>query len=147
VENKVCSAFGHREILREVKDAFTVLERMVEEDNVTIFMTGGMGEFDKFFSLTVRALKKRHSKIELVLVRPYFSNELNRNKIYYQSMYDSIIIPDELQGIHYKSAILARNKWMVDRSDFVLAYLFRDFGGAYNTVKYAEKKNKQIIRI
>ena len=32
-------------------------------------------------------------------------------------------------------------------SDCLIAYLFRDFGGAYETVKYAEKQGKPVINL
>ena len=43
--------------------------------------------------------------------------------------------------------MMERNRFMVDNSSILLAYLREDRGGTYNTVKYAEKKQKQIIRI
>lgn len=40
-----------------------------------------------------------------------------------------------------------RNRWMVDRADCLIAYLFRDYGGAYETVKYAKKQGKPVINL
>ena len=48
---------------------------------------------------------------------------------------------------NYKAAIQKRNRWLVDRADFLIAYLFRDFGGAYETVKYAKKQGKPVINL
>lgn len=53
----------------------------------------------------MRSLKKVHPSIKLVLVIPYFSDVLNADKEYYESMYDDIVLPDQLMGVHYKSAI------------------------------------------
>jgi nucleoside 2-deoxyribosyltransferase len=77
----------------------------------------------------------------------YISNKLNTEKAYYEYYYDEIIIPEELCGVHYKAAIQKRNRWMVDRADCLIAYLFRDFGGAYETVKYAKKQGKPVINL
>lgn len=60
-------------------------------------------------------------------------------------MYDDVIIPTELMGIHYKGAIKARNRWIVDNSDIVIGYSIRDYGGAYTALKYAEKLGKKTI--
>jgi hypothetical protein len=54
-------------------------------------------------------------------------------------VYDDVIIPDVLAGVHPKSAITKRNRWMVENSDFIIAYVLRDHGGAYSAVKYANK--------
>lgn len=51
--------------------------------------------------------------IRLVLVIPYMTHQLNRDKEYYEASYDDIVIPSELIGIHYKAAIKKRNRWMV----------------------------------
>ena len=36
---------------------------------------------------------------------------------------------------------------MVDRADCLIAYLFRDFGGAYETIKYAKNQGKPVINL
>ncbi len=109
-----------------------------------MFMSGGIGQTDGKFSSIVRGSKRYYKQIELVLVKPYFSGELNTNKDYYENMYDDVIIPDELAGCHYKSAITIRNRWMIDRSDFVIC-TYRDFGGAVDAIKYARRTNKTVI--
>ena len=60
-------------------------------------------------------------------------------------MYDWIIIPEELSGVHPKAAITMRNRWMVDASDYVIACVRRDFGGAYETVKYARHIGRTVF--
>jgi len=68
------------------------------------------------------------------------SNKLNTEKAYYEYYYDEIITPAELCGVHYKAAIQKRNRWLVDQTDYVIAFIYRDFGGAVETVKYARKQ-------
>lgn len=48
---------------------------------------------------------------------------------------------------HPKSAIQIRNKYMVNRSDLVIFYVETTSGGAYQTMKYADKQCKNIINI
>lgn len=86
-------------------------------------------------------------QITLELVLPYLTKELNENKDYYESSYDDVIVPIELAGTHFKSAITKRNRWMIDKSDWLVAFVYRDFGGAYTTLRYAEKKGLQIINL
>ena len=69
------------------------------------------------------------------------------NKEYYNSFYDDVIIPNEIIGTHYKSAITARNKWMVDKSDIIIGYTTRKYGGAYTALCHANKCGKRIIDI
>lgn len=75
------------------------------------------------------------------------SNELNKNKEYYISTFDDIIIPEELMGVHYKAAIEKRNQCMVDQCDVIVDCTYRDFGGVYSAIQYARKKEKNVISI
>ena len=147
LENKVCCCFGHRDIWGSVPSLTDILEKIIVEENVTIFMTGGMGDFDGMFSSAVRTLKRKYADINLLLVKPYFSGELNTNKAYYEYMYDEVVIPDVVAGVHPKSAITKRNRWMVEKSDIILYYIQRDFGGAYTAIKYATKLGKKTISV
>lgn len=110
-------------------------------------MTGGMGEFDSQMINAVLQLKKRYPFLRLILVKPYFSNELNTSSQWYAHLYDEIVIPEAVEGVHYKAAIEKRNRWMIEQSDFVLSYLYRDYGGAYTAVRYARKCNKPILSV
>lgn len=69
------------------------------------------------------------------------------HKDYYADMFDEVLIPAKSDAAHYKAMITVRNKWMVDNSDYIITYIRRDHGGAYNTNKYAENKNIEIINL
>lgn len=147
----VCAFAGHREVYQigidaEVEEAISSL---LQTDDEFAFFTGGMGKFDDICSAAVRSAKRRNPKlnISLALVLPYMSNRLNTDKEFYEYLYDEIIIPDEMDNVHYKAAIKKRNRWMVDRADYVIAYVYRDFGGAFETVKYALKQKKRVINL
>ena len=166
---KACCGFGHRVLLMDIeKPLREVLERLVEERGVRVFYTGGMGEFDELFARTVRSMKRECPSLRLVLVMPYLTRELSTGKQrygaayggliaratydgpghgWYEALCDEILIPAELDGIHPKAAIGLRNRWMVNRSDIVIAALHRDFGGAAEAVRYAEKRGKEVVRI
>ena len=165
----ICCGFGHRALLMDVeKPLRAVLERLVEERGVRVFYTGGMGELDELFARTVRSMKQDFPSLRLVLVAPYLTHKIAIGKkedgtiyggqiaratsegpgrCWHEAQYDEILIPAELDGVHPKAAIGLRNRWMVDRSDIVIAALHRDFGGAAEAVRYAEKRGKEVVRI
>ena len=143
----ICCGFGHRVMLMDIeKPLQAVLERLVAERGVRVFYAGGMGEFDELFARTVRSMKRDCPFLRLVLVLPYLTERLNMDKVFYEALYDEILIPAELEGVHPKAAIGLRNRWMVDRSDIVIAALHRDFGGAAAAVRYAKNRGKVVIR-
>ena len=144
---KACCGFGHRNVFENISSK---LDNAVEEaiaQGCEIFYTGAMGDFDSLFSSAVRSAKKVYPHIKLIGVKPYLTNDINTDKDYYAALYDDIIIPDELAGIHPKAAIKARNRWIIDNSDIVLIYTVRNFGGAYEAKRFAERNGKRLIKI
>lgn len=146
-----CTFAGHREVYgRNVESSIEIaIESILKKDNSFVFYSGDMGEFDKMCSAAVRAAKRRHPKldIKLMVVLPYMMAKVNTDKDFYKNLYDEIIISMELSDAHYKSAITKRNRWIIDRSDCLIAYVYRDFGGAYATLKYACRMEKEIINL
>lgn len=146
----VCTFAGHREVFGLGQSRVVeILERLLEAEQEMTCYVGGKGEFDALCASAVRTLKHRHpdKAISLVLVLPYMEQRLNTDKEYYESRFDEILITIELAGIHYKQAITACNRWMVDRADCLIAMVWRDHGGAYQTLKYAERCCKRIFRV
>ena len=122
-----------------------MLTQLVSEQNTTLFYTGGMGEFDELFGRTVRTLKRTDPSVRLILVLPYLTRRLATEKALFETQYDEILIPAELDGVHPKAAINLRNRWIVDHSDIVITALQRDIGGAAEAVRYAETRNKEVL--
>ena len=140
---------GHREVYQSgVKDRLdAILNELVQTHQHLLFYVGGMGDYDKMCASAVRELKRRNpnNEIQLVLVEPYMKQSINEEGEYLHMMYDEILIPMELAGIHYKKAITERNRWMVRESNLLIAYVHRDFGGARTMMKYAQKLGKEVI--
>ena len=144
---KACCGFGNRNVFENIEDKVYMAITDAAEQGCEIFYTGAMGEFDRLYSSAVRKAKKVYPNIKLLCVKPYFTNDINTDKDYYSALYDDILIPDELASIHPKAAIKARNRWMIDNSNIVLIYTVRNYGGAYEAKKYAERKNKTMVDI
>lgn len=139
-----CTFAGHREdcpsyVALKLQD---VLELLIKQDHEFVFFVGGMGAFDALCARTVRLIRRKHpeKQIDLILVSPYMTQSINTNKGLLQEVYDDILIPMELAGYHYKSAIQKRNRWMVDHAQYLISYTPHHFGGAYRTVNYAKRR-------
>lgn len=104
---------------------------------------GGYGGFDSFALGCCMDYKATHSGTRLWLVTPYLnSSRLDRDS----RLYDGTIYP-ELENVPRRFAIIHRNRWMVDRADIVIAYISREWGGAYTTYKYALSKKKTVVNL
>ena len=146
-----CTFAGHRDLF--LPDAerkiITALDSILESDDEFVFYTGGMGEFDSKCASAVRTVRHRfqEKRLRLVLVLPYMTNRVNTDKNYFETEYDDVMIPMDLADLYPKAAIRKRNRWMVDRSDILLACVYRDFGGAYDTMQYALHKGVKVINL
>ena len=119
------------------------LEKEVERlilDGATMFFHGGYGQFDHMAASVVWKLKGRYPHIESVFVLPYLDREVDT------SIYDYTTYPP-LEKVPLKYAIARRNRWMVDNSDIVIAFVRYSWGGAATTLEYAERKNLKIIQL
>ena len=148
---KTATFAGHRQVFQSGIKArlYKELDRYLRLDSSFTFYTGGYGEFDKMCASAIRNAKIKFSDIDikLCLVLPYITESLYRQDSLYNSMFDEIIIPTDPNSTHYKAAITQTNRWMVQRSDTLIAYVYREYGGAHSTVKYAQKLNKNIINL
>ena len=139
-----CTFAGHRQLFEAGVDrrVDAALERLIRAEREILFLSGGMGEFDRLCERAVRRLRARHpdARVRLVLVLPRLTRDINENRALYASAYDGVLVPEELTGVHFKRAISMRNRWMVDRSQALLFYVLRDFGGAWAALQYARRR-------
>lgn len=114
---------------------------LIEED-ITTFLSGGMGGFDRISARIVYNLKKTYPKIKNYLVIPY----LNFN-IFDKDLFDEIIFPEELEFIPYKAAIPRRNKYIIEHSNTAICFVKNNFGGAAKSFELAKKNKLNIINL
>ena len=145
----ICTFAGHSFVYSATveKRLKIEVEAFIANTDDATFYVGGRGEFDSMAAAAVRAAKAVHrdKNVQLYLIEPYLHAGLNQDKDYYEKYYDGIIIPQELVGVHPKAAIQKRNRWMVDQAELMIAFVYRDYGGAFETLKYA--KRKSAVRI
>ncbi|MCR4719412.1 MAG: hypothetical protein K5768_07265 [Firmicutes bacterium] len=146
------SFFGHRyienifEIEQKIEE---IVKRLIYENEYVDFLIGRDGEFDQLVSSTVKRMKKEmgYSNSSLIWVMPYIKAEYENNRENFEEYYDEIEICYESSISHPKSAIQIRNRRMIDRSDLVIFYVRRNYGGAYKAMEYAAKIGKRMINL
>ena len=146
------SFFGHRQIncaLQLEKPLEQIISQLLLNKEYVEFLVGRDGAFDLLVSATVKRCKKKYGEHNsaLVWVLPYSTAELRDNVDAFFRYYDEIEICEEAALRHYKSAFQVRNRRMVDRSDLVIFYVVRESGGAYQTMKYAERTGTTLINL
>ena len=144
---KICSFCGHGKEWDLPMDIDIRIEVAVSDlisKNVNVFYSGGMGAFDSKCEAVILKLKQKYKDLKLILIIPYLTKTLD--DISKAKKYDEIIFPD-LGRVHYKSAIQKRNRWMIDRSDFLLSYVKNSTGGARQSFEYAKRKGIDITEL
>lgn len=136
-----CTFFGHRDCPGSVKASlYEAIERLICDQRVDTFYVGTQGSFDRMAYAALAELRQRYSHIKVYRVLAYMPK---------QSEADSAdtIVPEGIENAHPRYAIIHRNYWMIDHSDYVIAYVTHTFGGAYQAVERAKRKGKETIQI
>ena len=144
----IVSFFGHSNFIENenIKETLlTLLEEDINGSDVQ-FCLGGYGNFDDFALKCCKEYKSRHKNTSLMFITPYINEWLNNRKEYYQNEYDEIIYPD-IERAPLKYAISKRNEWIINYSDLIITYVQVRFGGAYNALRYANRKGKKCINL
>lgn len=140
-----CTFFGHRIINKDIKDLLTrQIDNLIAEHGVNVFYVGNNGQFDHLVAAVLRELKSRNPQISYSIVLAYLPE---REKEHNQLSYTETIYPEGLEYTPPRFAISKRNQWMVQQSDYVIAYVEHSIGGAAQFTEYARKKHKTVINL
>lgn len=143
--NKICTFFGHRDVDSSIEPSLErAIRKLIKINNVRIFWIGGYGCFDKCAARILRRLKGEYPHICTILIIAY-PQQLHK----YESIlpFDGFDYPPEAQLAPYRFAISGRNRYMAKNADFIIAYVNREYGGAYTALKIAQNNNKTIINL
>jgi hypothetical protein len=146
------SFFGHREISNptEIENRLErVIRDLIERKEYVEFLVGRDGEFDQLVSSTIRRVTTAYcyGNSSHVLVLPYMKAEYRDNEQSFLEYYDEVEVCAESSSAYYKSAILIRNRSMVDRSNLVVCCIQRKSGGAYKAVQYAKQNEVEVCNL
>lgn len=144
--------FGHRVIddFQAIeKEVERIIDKILSEHEYVEFLIGREGDFDQIVSSAILRYKKKSEldNCSLTWIMPYMKAEYKHNQDSFENYYDSIDLCEQSANAHPKTAIRIRNRAMVDRSDLCVFYVNRKKGGAYQTLKYAEKSSTKLIVI
>lgn len=129
----------------EISDKEVVRIRLIKElahllsKGCRTFYLGGYGDFD-WLAAVLYDLRECYTDLQVFLILPYPNSKADL------SLYDATIYPP-LENIPKRFAISHRNRWMVENSSILVAYIDHSWGGAAKTLEYAVRKGLQIISI
>ena len=140
---------GHSQYTGTREDEQKILALLTEiiGDRPAELYLGGYGSFDAFAFRCGKLYQSTHPHTSLIFVTPYITASYQTTHLKEKNeQYDAIIYPS-LEEKPLRFAISHRNRWMVEQSDAVIAYVMHEWGGAYQTYKHARRKCKPIFNI
>lgn len=153
MEGKTCCVTGHRNLPQnEINKIKADLRREIDSavaDGYTRFMSGFADGVDQYFSEIVLERKKARPELELVAVIAYrkrLDSLKEKGKTYelLEACADVIVMQEE----YHPSVYSHRNRYMVERSDRVIAvYDGREKGGTVRTIRFAHQMRKELREI
>lgn len=144
-----CCFAGHsdlydRIVVSEIKKA---AEKLVTKCGVNEFWVGNYGDFDTCSVTAIKELKKSYPHITIDLVIPYLTKSINEYRELYYEKYDHILMANVPENTPKRFYITKSNEYMVDNCDFMICYIQKNWGGAYRTYMYAERKGLKIFNV
>lgn len=140
MKEQTVTFFGHRDTPKEIEPALRLtLIDLIENKNATVFYVGNHGNFDAMVRRQLEDLSKTYP-IKYYVVLAYMPGK-NADPD------EHSILPEGTETVPRRFAINYRNKWMLTKSDIVVTYVTRNFGGAWEFMSIAKKHLKNIVEI
>lgn len=140
---KACTFFGHRDCPETIKPRLReVLVDLITNKGVDTFYVGNQGRFDGIVRCVLRELAKEYPEIYYAVVLAYLPGKKNE----YDDFSDTML-PEGIEAVHPRYAIGWRNRWMLQRADFVVTYIAHSWGGAAKFAEKAKREGKTVINL
>ncbi|MBQ2830518.1 MAG: hypothetical protein IJF15_05840 [Oscillospiraceae bacterium] len=140
-----CTFFGHRLCSDEIRPKLReTLIDLIEKHGVDMFYVGQQGAFDAKVRSVLRELTGvyPHIRYAVVLERmPAKRDELD------MCDYSDTMLPEGIETVHPRFAIVWRNRWMVRHADYAVVYVTHAWGGAAQFSEMARRQGKVCINI
>lgn len=106
-----------------------------------MFYVGNQGAFDRMVRAVLQELVQEYPHVCYAVVLAYLPQTRNDED------FSDTMFPEGIEIVPKRFAISHRNRWMLQQADYVVSYVTRDWGGAAQFVRKAEKDKKQIISL
>ena len=148
--NRCCSVSGHR-VVDKLLDISNLKEGFLKiiDNGYNTFLIGMALGFDTLCFKILSEIKKGKD-IKIIACIPCINQDLHftlKQKKEYEEM---LLSADEMVFVSQEyddNCMQKRNEYLVDNSSLLVAYIRRNYGGTFNTIRYAEKKNITIIKV
>ena len=140
-----CTFFGHRDCPSSIRPRLrNTLVDLIENHSVDLFYVGRQGAFDAMVRSVLKELILEYPHIRYAVVLERIPGKRNESD---PRDYSDTMLPEGIENVHPRFAIPWRNKWMLDRSDYVVTYISHSWGGAAQFAQMALQRNKETVNL
>ena len=135
-----CTFFGHKDCPEtKYSNILQAIQDLITEKNVLAFYVGTQGNYDTLVYRALCCMREDFPQIRIYRVLTYMPKD--------NCLIPDSILPEGVELVHQRYAISWRNRWMIERSVYVIAYVTHNFGGAARFVDEAKRKGKTVINL
>ncbi len=137
----------------ERKKIIPLLEKAIDNaiaDGYVTFITGMAKGTDIWAAEIVLKKRRKNKELKLICALPHPNFENRRSlteKLKFNKILKKADLVKEINDHYFTGCYQVRNKWMVDRSNLVIAVFNGQKGGTKNTVDYAKRKGVKILNV
>ena len=147
-----CAFTGHRAIPRQdyerIKSSTVAAVRELILRGFCHFIVGGALGFDTLAARIILMLRAEHPEIRLTVAVPcegQADSWREEDRVRYEKIIEHADCAILLSRGYSRSAMLRRNRFMIDNAAVCVAYLAKSRGGTAYTVDYARGRGLEII--
>ena len=138
---KTCFFIGHREADEALLPTLVcAVESHIAMYGVDEFAVGHYGDFDRLAAKAVKEAKKRYPKVTLTLLLPYHPAD---RPVSVPEEFDGTFYPPGMERVPKRLAIVRANRYMVEHSDFLIAYVWHAASNSREILETALKRQKR----
>ena len=138
-----CTLFGHRDCPDSLKHSLrSVIIDLITNHGVDMFYVGHQGGFDGLVRSVLSEITQEYPRVHYAVVLAYMPSESSAS-----SDTSDTMLPEGIELVHPRYAISWRNNWMLQQSNFVVAYVTHSWGGAAQYVQKAIRSGKTVINL
>ena len=124
MKENTCCFIGHRDINENEElrvRLLEIIEKLIVDEKMDTFLFGSRSRFDSLCLELVTELKEKYHHVSRVYVRAEYPFIDEGYASYLLTMYDDTYFPEKIIGAG-RAAYVERNREMIDRSNYCVAY-------------------------
>lgn len=139
-----CTFFGHRDTPSSVKPQVKKELLKLIDRGIKTFYVGDKGAFDLIVISLLREIKQTIPDIRYSIVLAYLPKQFDGLS---SSEKPDSLYPEGIENVPPRFAISWRNRWMLQRAEYVICYVKYSWGGAAQFAELAKKQGKTVINL